>query len=245
MKDSIHVDENGNGYLLFSFRSKITYVACQEFLAIRPPRETSNSDLMLFVQKKIDRLKPKPFKHKPPLLQRKRKWWFVLCVDPKCDKKVRKEIKRQRKIQGMEKLIGQVVIPRAAQLGPNGKMQNRMAFPGYLLINCRWCEQTFHFLKSIRHTGGLLMNPHEPTPLPDQEAAKVFLLEKVEKKKPVRLPASKRAWIVGERVRPKSGMFKDYDGEVGVVVDEKVIVIFNLLGREVPVEFHQSQLQET
>jgi len=244
MKDSIHVDANGNGYLMFMHRGNITYVACQEFLAKRPPREKSDSDMMLFVQKKIDRLKPKPFKF-TPLLQRKRKWWFVLCVESACDKKVRKELKKQIKIQEMQKLIGQITIPRSAQLGPNGKMQNRMSFPGYLLIHARWCDEVFHLLKSIRHANGLLMNPKEPTPLPDQEAAKVFLMERVEKKKPVpRLPMSKRPWNPGDRVTSRDGTFKECIGIVGTVIEGKVIVIFHLLGKQVPVEFHPNQLEE-
>lgn len=93
--------------------------------------------------------------------RRAKKEWFVLAVEPGQDKRVRREILRLVKIRSLEKEFGRIVIKHhLEERHRNGKWVpcRVKSYPGYLFVQMRYANETFHVLESCKRYGafGLL-----------------------------------------------------------------------------------------
>lgn len=96
-----------------------------------------------------------------------RKEWYVLTTEPKLtregvsypDVRVRREIKRKAKTEGLEKFVGRVLIVRhrVTEVRAGRIIQcNRKAFPGYILVKMSWSDNVHALIKSVRGVTGIL-----------------------------------------------------------------------------------------
>jgi transcriptional antiterminator NusG len=96
-----------------------------------------------------------------------RQRWLVLCLEGKVgprgvsypDNRVRKEIKRRSKIEGLEKSIGRILIVKhtvvEVRKGVRKEITKR-SYPGYLLAKLKWSDEVHHLLQSVRGVAGIL-----------------------------------------------------------------------------------------
>lgn len=89
-------------------------------------------------------------------LRRAKKLWYVLAVEPGQDNRIRREILRQAKIQGLEKEFGRIIVKHHIEERlRNGKWVpcRVKSYPGYVLVHMRYGNETFHVVNSLKRIG--------------------------------------------------------------------------------------------
>ena len=178
------------------------------------------------------------------------KEWFVLHTLTGQEYKVRESIKRRRKLEEMEELIDEVLIPteKVSEVKKGVKSTTtRKFFPGYVLVHLslyddehRLREKSWYF---IRETPGAIgfVGGDRPVPLPAEEVEVILnqVLEKKEKVKP------KVAFEPGETVKINDGPFLNFSGVVEEVDPDrgKLKVSVAIFGRSAPVELEYWQVE--
>ncbi|MFC1462618.1 transcription termination/antitermination protein NusG [Verrucomicrobiota bacterium] len=177
------------------------------------------------------------------------KEWFVLHTLTGQEYKVRESIKRRRKLEEMDELIDEVLIPteKVSEVKKGVKSTTtRKFFPGYVLVHLslydeerRLREKSWYF---IRETPGAIgfVGGDRPAPLPPEEVEVILnqVLEKKEKVKP------KVAFEPGETVKINDGPFLNFTGVVEEVDPDrgKLKVSVAIFGRSAPVELEYWQV---
>jgi transcription termination/antitermination protein NusG len=185
---------------------------------------------------------------KMPLKDRKIRLWYVLNVEHGTDKRVRKELKRQAKIQNVQQIAG-VISPRCPQEGPGGKTQRRMMFPGYILVRCKFCPEVMSLVQSVKGSIGFLMNPADPTPLESREAAYVLIqnskkVPKETEKAPSQTTPSSISYKMDDRVEVIDGTWTGYEGIVKRVNGSLVTIEMPVMGVPTQVHIQPNQLRK-
>ncbi len=166
--------------------------------------------------------------------------WYVVHTYSGYEEKVKKSILERAKTKGLEDKIGRILIPteKVIELRGGKKIQTDNKFyPGYILVEMEYNDDTWHLIKSIPRVTGFVGGTR-PMPLPEEEVE--VILQQVEKA-PHQPPKTK--FQKGEVVRITDGPFTNFNG----VVDEidldhgRLRVMVSIFGRQTPVElsFHQ------
>ncbi len=133
----------------------------------------------------------------------------------------------------------------------NGKKVtvDRKLYPGYVLVEMVWNQETAHVINSIQgvikflhHGGGHIPVGVEPMPLRPDEVNR--LLGKAEEAEP-EAPREEIPFMVGQAVTITEGPFTDFNGTVEDVMADKgkVRVSVSLFGRPTSVELDYLQLK--
>lgn len=181
------------------------------------------------------------------------KKWFVLHTLSGQENKVKENIERRRKIEEVEDLIGEILIPteKVSEVKQGKKTTtNRKFFPGYVLANLslyeqvegkrRMVEQTWYFIQDtpgiIGFVGGEL-----PVPLRQDEVDQI--LHQVEDKQQSVQP--KVQFEPGETVKINDGPFLNFSGVIEEVDPDrgKLKISVSIFGRSAPVELEYWQVE--
>ncbi len=116
-------------------------------------------------------------------------------------------------------------------------------FPGYLIIQMAFSEETWSIIKSIPKISGFIGGRQDqPTPLSEEEIMRLTgqIKEGVAKSK-IRVEFEK-----GDSLRVIDGPFSNFNGIVDEVKPEKakVRVLVSIFGRSTPVELDFSQVEK-
>jgi transcriptional antiterminator NusG len=185
---------------------------------------------------------------KMPLKDRKIRLWYVLNVEHGTDKRVRKELKRQAKIQNIQQIAG-VISPRCPQQGPGGRMQRRMMFPGYILVRCKFCPEVMSLVQSVKGAIGFLMNPADPTPLESREAAYVLIQNSRKVVKEMESTPSQPitqdvSYNDGDRVIVKDGIWTGCEGKIRKIEGNHITIEVIVMRRPVDVHLQSNELRK-
>jgi transcriptional antiterminator NusG len=163
-----------------------------------------------------------------------RAWYVVHCYSG-YENKVRHSIEQRIETMGMEDKIFDVVVPTEEEIEiKDGKRRTveRRVFPGYILVQLVMNEDSWYVVRNTPGVTGFVGMGNEPTPLREDEVAKIMNRMEAE------APKVKFNFQPGEKVRIRSGPFADFIGTVGNIdMDRaKVWVMVSFFGRETPVE---------
>lgn len=178
------------------------------------------------------------------------KQWFVLQTLTGHEQKVRRSIEARTQLEGMDGLIGEVLIPTEKVTDIKSGVKRtytRKLFPGYVLINLALydekrevIERSWRFLKD---TGGLIgfVGGERPTPLSEVEVEGI--LNQMEGKEEVEKP--RVTFEPGEKISIINGPFMNFDGTVDEVDPNrgKLKVTVAIFGRDAPVELEYWQVE--
>lgn len=177
------------------------------------------------------------------------KQWFVLHTLSGQENKVKESIERRMKIEEVEDLIGEVLIPtEQVSEVKHGKRTTttRKFYPGYVLINMalydgnrELVDRTWYFVQDIPGIIGFI-GGDPPVPLRDDEVNTILgqIEEKKEKVKP------KIEFEPGEMVKINDGPFQNFTGVIDEIDPErgKLKVSVSIFGRSAPVELEYWQV---
>ncbi|MCS6861322.1 MAG: transcription termination/antitermination protein NusG [Abditibacteriales bacterium] len=176
--------------------------------------------------------------------------WYLVHTYPGQEDKIKTNIERRVKSQGLEERISRVLVPTEEEVkirGGKRQIVKRKVFPGYVLIEMEMDKDTWHFIRQTVGVTGFVgassMEGDKFVPPPPMRQADV---EAVLKSTDPMTSRPKPVWHRGEIVRVISGPFADSTGKVEDVnvKSEKLTVMISVFGREVPVELDFAQIEK-
>lgn len=169
--------------------------------------------------------------------------WFVVHCYAGYENKVRHGIEQRIETMGMQDKIFDVIVPTEEEIeikdGKRRKIERRV-FPGYILVQMILTEESWYVVRNTPGVTGFVGMGNEPTPLREDEVAKILNRMEAES------PKVKFDFKPGEKVRIGFGPFADFIGTVGEIDQEraKVRVLVSFFGRETPVELDFAHVEK-
>ena len=130
--------------------------------------------------------------------------WYIVHTYSNFEKKVKEEIMRQAKLQDLEDLVADVVVPTEEVLevrrGQKVKAEHKF-LPGYVLLNAKLTDEVYHLVKNVAKVTGFLGQNNKPMPLRQAEVDRILnqVHEGAENPKP------SIVFEIGEQVRVADG----------------------------------------
>ena len=178
------------------------------------------------------------------------KQWFVIHTLTGQEGKVQESINKRLKIEEMEDLLDEVIIPteKVSEVKRGVRSTTtRKFFPGYVLVHIalygperEMIERSWHFIKD---TGGVIgfVGGARPVPLMPDEVDSV--MNQVEEKQEKVAP--KVTFEPGETIKINDGPFLNFNGCVEEIDPDrgKLKVSVAIFGRTAPVELEYWQVE--
>lgn len=169
--------------------------------------------------------------------------WYVLHTYSGYEDNVCRNLKQRIESMGMEDKIFNVLVPKEKKIKiKNGKRKvvEERIFPGYVLIEMIVDDDSWYVVRNTPNVTGFVGSGTTPTPIsPDEMTA-------LKKRMGVKEPKYKIDVSMGDVVKVNDGPFKDFDGKVDGVDDEKgkIKVLVQMFGRETPLELDFLQIKK-
>jgi transcription termination/antitermination protein NusG len=181
-----------------------------------------------------------------PVVSGEKKWsgqWYVLHTYSGYEDAVAESLKQRISSLDMQDKIFDVMVPKENQIEiKNGKRKTveKKMFPGYVLVNMNVTEDSWYVVRNTPNVTGFIGSGTVPVPIAESELSSIFKRMEIEE------PKYKIDLAVGDLVNIKDGPFKNYDGSVSEVDDEKgkIKVLVSIFGRETPVELDFLQVKK-
>jgi len=172
--------------------------------------------------------------------------WYVVHAYSGFEAKVKLSILEHIKLNGMESLFGEILIPTEEVVemrDGNKRRSERKFFPGYVLVQMEMTDESWHLVKDVPKVMGFIGGTKDkPAPITEKEAQAIInsVQEGAEKPKP------KVLYEAGEVVRVTDGPFNDFNGVVEEVDYDKsrLKVAVSIFGRSTPVELDFGQVEK-
>ena len=172
--------------------------------------------------------------------------WYAIQAYPGKEEKARLAIEDSVHTSSLQKNFGRIIVPTEEVVEMKaGRKRNvkRKFFPGYVLIEMNYSDDTWHLINDSQHVLGFVGGYRKtPSPLSEQEMSSI--LQRIDRSKVARQP--KIMFQPGEVVRVTYGPFNDFTGNVEEVYYEKsrLRVALLIFGRSTPVELEFSQVEK-
>ncbi len=175
--------------------------------------------------------------------------WFVLRVASNKESSVRETLLRKVEIEGMQHLIGRILVPTEKTKvikGGKQRVTETKLYPGYVFVEMRLeddgriPQDIFFLVKETTGVGDFVGTAGRPVAMASHEVEKMLL----DSKKPDDEPVVRLAFEKGEEVTIKEGPFEGYEGTVDELFPDKglVRVLVTIFGRQAPIELEEWQI---
>jgi transcriptional antiterminator NusG len=171
--------------------------------------------------------------------------WYIVHTYSNFERKVAEEIKRQAKLQDLEDLVVDVVVPteEVVEIRRGQKKSSERKFlPGYVLLNAKLTDEVYHLVKNVAKVTGFLGQGNKPMPLRPGEVDRILN----QAHESAEHPKSSITFEIGEQVRVADGPFTSFTGVVEEVDEDRsrVKVAVSIFGRATPVELEYTQVEK-
>lgn len=169
--------------------------------------------------------------------------WYVIHTYSGYEESVAKNLKQRIESLGMEDRIFNVVVPKEKKIKiKNGKRKvvEEKIYPGYVLVEMIVTDDSWYVVRNTPNVTGFV--GAETTPIPVSKKEIENLMQRMGEKE----PQYKIEVKVGDLVKITDGPFKDFDGKISEIDEErgKIKVLVNLFGRDTPVELDSLQIKK-
>jgi transcriptional antiterminator NusG len=170
--------------------------------------------------------------------------WYAVHTYSGYEEAVARYLKQRVESLGMEDKIFNVVVPKEKRIkikrGKRHTVEEKV-YPGYVLVEMIMSEDSWYVVRNTpRVTGFVGADATKPSPLSKEEIESLL----------ARMGQDETKFAVevapGDLVRITDGPFKDYDGKVSAIDDEKgkVKVLVPVFGRDTEVELDSLQVRK-
>lgn len=143
--------------------------------------------------------------------------------------------------------VQEVIVPTEkviSTVGGKKVEKEKVLFSGYVFVRCRLVGDVQNQLAETTNVVNFLMGrvSKKPEPLPDEQIE--AMLGHVDQG--VKNAEAQITFIVGEQVKVNDGPFKDFDGVIEEVNDEKkkLKVMVKIFGRKTPLELNYDEVDK-
>lgn len=169
--------------------------------------------------------------------------WYVIHTYSGYEDAVAKNLKQRIESLGMEDKIFNVIVPKEKKIkikDSKRKVIEEKIYPGYVLVEMIVTDDSWYVVRNTPNVTGFVGAGTTPVPVSTAE------IETLQKKMGVETPQYKIDVKVGEAVKIVDGPFKDFDGKVSDIDEErgKIKVLVNMFGRDTPVELDSLQIKK-
>ena len=181
--------------------------------------------------------------HTQPQEEKGERHWYAIHAYSGYENAVVRNLKQRIESLGMEDKIFEVIVPKEKKIKMKGGKRAEIEeeiYPGYVLVNMIYDPDSWFVVRNTPRVTGFVGAGVVPVPLMQSEIDALF----------GRMGTNNvRHTIdltVGESVSITDGPFKDLEGRVGEVDEEKgrVKVMVSMFGRETPVELDFLQIKK-
>ncbi len=173
--------------------------------------------------------------------------WYVVHTHAGCENKVKTSLEQQVRVDGMEDIIAQVMVPTEEVVEiRDGKrsISTQKIFPGYVIVQMDdETDEGFAYVKNTPGVTGFVGPARRPAPLSESEVESIMSqMQRSDEK-----PRPKIVFEIGERVKVIEGPFYNFSGYVAEINEERgrLKVMVDILGRSTPVELDFLQVEKT
>jgi transcriptional antiterminator NusG len=179
--------------------------------------------------------------------------WYVLRVASNREEQVRETLVRKVTLEGLESVIGRVVVPveqvKRIRSGKQ-KVQKRKLYPGYVFMEIepdaegKISEKAWFLIKETVGVGDFVGTEGLPVSMSDTDVAK--MLSEVEKVGEQQAANIKVDFAKGDVVKIREGAFENFEGAVDSIDTERgvVRVIVTIFGRSTPLDIEYWQIEK-
>lgn len=169
--------------------------------------------------------------------------WYAVHTYSGYEEKVAESIRQRKDTVDMGDKIFDVIVPKEKQIEiKNGKRRvvEKKIFQGYVLVDMKMTEDAWYIIRNTPGVTGFVGSGTEPTPVSDEEMAKI------RKRMGVSDPKHNINYKVGEVVNIVDGPFKGFDGAINEIDTQKgkIKVLVSMFGRDTPVELDALQVKK-
>ena len=169
--------------------------------------------------------------------------WYVLHTYSGYEDNVARNLKQRIESMDMQDSIFDVMVPKEKKIkikaGKRVVIEERV-YPGYVLVEMIVTDASWYVVRNTPNVTGFIGLGTTPTPVDPRE------IEALKKRMGVDEPKYKIDVREGDAVKLTDGPFKDFDGKVQEINEEKgkVKVLISVFGRETPVEIDFLQIRK-
>ena len=182
------------------------------------------------------------------MAEHKKQWYVMRAISGK-ENKVEEYINSALVTSSLfREYVSQVLIPKEKVVTlKNGKrtVKDRNLLPGYVLVECYLCDESFPLLRNIPNVLGFLSGGKtsaKPEPVSQEEVNK---LVGIATESEIR-EAAEEIFLAGESVKVVDGPFSGFKGVVQDVSQEKhkLKVVVTIFDRQTPLELGFNQVEK-
>ena len=170
--------------------------------------------------------------------------WYAIHTYAGYENAVMRNLKQRIESLGMQEKIFNVVVPTEKKIKIKGGKRvesEEKVYPGYILVDMIVTDDSWYVVRNTPRVTGFVGAGVNPVPLNKDEVTALF-------KNMDDQHAAKHIidLVVGEIVRIADGPFKELEGKVDNVDQErgKIRVLVSMFGRETPVELDFLQVKK-
>lgn len=169
--------------------------------------------------------------------------WYVLHTYSGYEDAVAQNLKQRIESLGMEDKIFNVLVPKEKKIkiksGKRVTVEEKI-YPGYVLVEMIVTDDSWYVVRNTPRVTGFVGSGTTPVPVSGKE------IEILQKRIGVEEPTYKIDVAIGDPIKVTDGPFKDLDGKVSAIDEErgKVTVLVSMFGRETPVELDYLQIKK-
>jgi transcription termination/antitermination protein NusG len=161
--------------------------------------------------------------------------WYAVHTYSGYEDAVARNLRQRIESMGMEDKIFTVLVPTEKKIkikGGKRRVVEEKIYPGYVLVEMIVTDDSWYVIRNTPRVTGFVGSGTTPTPLSPEEME--ILLKRMSQDE----PRHKVDLVAGDAVKITDGPFKDYEGRVSEVDEErgKAKVLVSIFGRETPVE---------
>ena len=169
--------------------------------------------------------------------------WYAIHTYSGYEDAVARNLKQRIESLGMEDKIFNVLVPVEKKIKiKNGKRREieEKIYPGYVLVEMVVTDDSWYVVRNTPRVTGFVGSGTTPTAISPEEIASLQGRMGQEEPK-FKIDVQK-----GDAVKITDGPFKDFDGKVSEVDEDrgKIKVLVNMFGRDTPVELDSLQIKK-
>ncbi|MCK5413214.1 MAG: transcription termination/antitermination protein NusG [Candidatus Pacebacteria bacterium] len=169
--------------------------------------------------------------------------WYVLHTYSGYEDNVCRNLKQRIESMGMEEKIFDVLVPKEKKIKiKNGKRKvlEERIFPGYVMVEMIVNDDSWYVVRNTPNVTGFVGSGTTPTPISEEE------MTALKRRMGVKEPKYKIDVAKGDIIKIIDGPFKEFDGKVEDVDEEKgkIKVLVQMFGRETPLELDFLQIKK-
>lgn len=169
--------------------------------------------------------------------------WYAIHTYSGYEEAVAQNLLQRIESMDMKDKIFNVIVPKEKKIKiKSGKRETveEKVYPGYVLVEMIVTDDSWYVVRNTPRVTGFIGAGTTPIPIKQEEID--FLMKRMQQEE----PEHKIDVSIGDLVKITDGPFKDFDGKVSEIDEERgrIKVLVNMFDRDTPVDLDYLQIKK-